>query len=202
MSDLYKDLGVPPDASQEYIREQYRRQAKRHHPDKPTGDKEKFQIIQYAYDILGDPRKRARYDTGETAPEQSLRAMAVQNIAAMMIPLVGGAPNIASLDIIAELHKMMQHGQEKAKAAIKECKKNIKKFEKAKQKLIFKGKGESFLTGILDSQISLQKSGIEGAERGLEMGVEMQAILKEYECMTEEKSPLAPFIYPRCGEWK
>ncbi|HYF28501.1 MAG TPA: DnaJ domain-containing protein [Baekduia sp.] len=62
--DLYDVLGVQRDASQEEIRRAYRRLARRHHPDlsdDPAAE-ERFKAISEAYDVLGDPNKRAQYD--------------------------------------------------------------------------------------------------------------------------------------------
>jgi DnaJ-class molecular chaperone len=63
--DPYQALGVSPDASAADIKKAYRRLAKRYHPDSTGGDKAKenrFKEISTAYDIVGDPDKRARYD--------------------------------------------------------------------------------------------------------------------------------------------
>ncbi len=66
--DPYKVLGVARDAAQEAIRKAYRKLAKEAHPDLNPGDKkaeERFKAISAAYDIVGDPDKRARFDRGE-----------------------------------------------------------------------------------------------------------------------------------------
>lgn len=36
--------------------------ASQHHPDKPGGDKEKFQQVEMAYRILSDDERKERYD--------------------------------------------------------------------------------------------------------------------------------------------
>lgn len=61
MTDPYSILGVPRSASQDEIKRAYRKLAAQHHPDK-GGDTAKFQEIQGAYAIIGDPEKRAEYD--------------------------------------------------------------------------------------------------------------------------------------------
>jgi DnaJ-class molecular chaperone len=66
--DPYEALGVGKNASQDDIQKAYRKLAKKHHPDLNPGNKqaeEKFKDIGTAYDILGDPEKRARFDRGE-----------------------------------------------------------------------------------------------------------------------------------------
>jgi len=61
MKDYYKILGVPPDASDDEIREAYYRLAHKYHPDK-GGDPEKFKEINEAYQVLSDREKRKQYD--------------------------------------------------------------------------------------------------------------------------------------------
>jgi DnaJ-class molecular chaperone len=66
--DLYKVLGVAKDSTQADVKKAYRKLVKTLHPDLHPGDKAKeaqFQKISAAYDILGDPEKRKRYDAGE-----------------------------------------------------------------------------------------------------------------------------------------
>jgi len=66
--DLYKTLGVSKTATEAELRKAYRALAKKHHPDLNVGNTdaaERFKEIAAAYDILGDPEKRKRYDAGE-----------------------------------------------------------------------------------------------------------------------------------------
>ena len=63
--DYYKILGVGRKADEEEIKRAYRKLALKFHPDKNPGDKqaeERFKEINEAYDVLGDPAKRAKYD--------------------------------------------------------------------------------------------------------------------------------------------
>lgn len=63
--DYYAVLGVPASAKQEDIKKQYRRLAKKHHPDANPNDPkagERFKEISEAYNVLGDPAKRKQYD--------------------------------------------------------------------------------------------------------------------------------------------
>jgi curved DNA-binding protein len=63
--DYYKTLGVERSATQEEIKQAFRRLARVHHPDvarnKAAGEA-KFKEINEAYEVIGDPEKRRRYD--------------------------------------------------------------------------------------------------------------------------------------------
>jgi DnaJ-class molecular chaperone len=66
--DPYTTLGVKKRATQAEIQKAYRRLAKKLHPDLNPGNKiaeDKFKEVSAAYDLLGDPEKRARFDRGE-----------------------------------------------------------------------------------------------------------------------------------------
>lgn len=65
MADFYITLGLERTASDDEIKQAYRRLAMKYHPDKNSGSKEaeeKFKELTEAYDVLRDPQKRAAYD--------------------------------------------------------------------------------------------------------------------------------------------
>lgn len=64
MRDLYEILGVDREADQNKIKRAYRALAKKFHPDKNKDPDapEKFKEVTAAYEVLGDPEKRADYD--------------------------------------------------------------------------------------------------------------------------------------------
>jgi hypothetical protein len=65
MKTLYELLGVCPDASDEALKEAYRRLAKMHHPDLNPKDPDaarRFRQIAAATAILRDPKRRAAYN--------------------------------------------------------------------------------------------------------------------------------------------
>ncbi len=63
--DYYEVLGVSKDASEQDLKQAYRKLALKYHPDKNKGDaeaEEKFKEATEAYEVLRDPKKRASYD--------------------------------------------------------------------------------------------------------------------------------------------
>lgn len=64
-SDYYKELGLAKGATEDEIKKAFRTLARKYHPDTnpedPTAE-DKFKKISEAYEVLGDPKKRAKYD--------------------------------------------------------------------------------------------------------------------------------------------
>src|ERR1041385_3352824 len=63
--DYYETLGVSKTATDEEIRSAFRKLARKYHPDVAKDKKaaeEKFKEINEAYEVLGDPEKRKKYD--------------------------------------------------------------------------------------------------------------------------------------------
>src|SRR3954465_12256633 len=84
-ADYYKALGGGKKAATGDIKKAYRKLARQNHPDtnKDAGAEERFKQISEAYDVLGDPEKRKKYDRG-------------QSVFGTGNPFGGGAPGGAS----------------------------------------------------------------------------------------------------------
>ncbi|XP_068120408.1 dnaJ homolog subfamily C member 7 isoform X2 [Hyperolius riggenbachi] len=78
--DYYKILGVDKSASEDEIKKAYRKRALMHHPDRHSGatteiqkeEEKKFKEVGEAFTVLSDPKKKARYDSGQDLDEDGM----------------------------------------------------------------------------------------------------------------------------------
>src|SRR5262249_635516 len=63
--DYYATLGVNKSSTEKEVKQAFRKLARKYHPDVNPGDKSaesRFKEINEAYEVLGDPEKRKKYD--------------------------------------------------------------------------------------------------------------------------------------------
>jgi curved DNA-binding protein CbpA len=72
-SSLYDVLGVSKDATPAEIKAQFLKLSLIYHPDKETGDAQKFKSIMLAYKVLSNKKKRNTYDESLSNTWQELR---------------------------------------------------------------------------------------------------------------------------------
>lgn len=99
--DYYEILGVSRDASPEEIKKAYRKMALKYHPDKNPGDETaeaRFKEAAEAYEVLGNPEKRSRYDQyGHAGPGSDFGGggfgggMSMEDIFSQFGDIFGGA---------------------------------------------------------------------------------------------------------------
>jgi len=61
----YAALGLTKDASKIEIKNAYHKLVLKYHPDRPSGDEERFKTVASAWEILGDDNKRKKYDENQ-----------------------------------------------------------------------------------------------------------------------------------------
>ena len=127
MKNPYEILGVARAASPDDIRKAYRRLAKRLHPDLNPGNKaseERFKEVAGAYDLLSDPAKRQRFDSGEIdasgaerPPQQFYKDFAAEAAGHRYESDAGFADFAQADDIFAELLRRQAGDARRARGA-------------------------------------------------------------------------------------
>jgi curved DNA-binding protein CbpA len=70
--DHYEVLGIDAKSSTETVQQAYSKAAQKYHPNNPdTGDAEKFQAVNLAYEVLSDPMLRREFDKLKGIGEES-----------------------------------------------------------------------------------------------------------------------------------
>lgn len=132
MSELYDILGVDKDASQEEIKQAFKRKAGQCHPDRHNNDPEStkaFQQIQRAYAVLKDESKRKRYD--ETGSEDSNAPSLDENANGVIAKIyldIASRNGFTPRNYILETTKAIQN-------ALRECLVEKKKLEQETERL-------------------------------------------------------------------
>ena len=76
-NDYYQTLGLSKSSDEKEIKSAYRKLARQYHPDVNSGDaaaEETFKRLGEAYEVLGDPKKRAAYDEERARPKAQPQA--------------------------------------------------------------------------------------------------------------------------------
>lgn len=160
---LYDELGLSSDATQDEIKEAYRRRASETHPDKDGGDHAAFIRVKAAYDVLSDPQKRAEYDAlGDMeGPEFQLR-----NTIAQAFSHFAQLDDLPDMDIVKVIREEFVKSRLNARRQLKKLRKVIRNYKRMTkkirsrnqvvQKLLYKRRGELVKQAVtLRMQISL-----------------------------------------------
>lgn len=187
----YERLGVAKDASADEIRAAYRKLAQKHHPDKEGGDQEIFKAVQRAYEVLGDPERREKYDaTGDDREVESLRQAALGQIA-MLLSAVVENHDVDHRNLVHEMRLAVNGRELNDRKSIKELERQVAKREKVLKRLKHKGEGNNLLAEMTQREIHNRKLQIAGGHKALELHAEVLKILEDYDYRAEIELPVA-----------
>lgn len=177
---LYEDLGLGKEASEEDIKQAYRKKARETHPDK-GGSAEKFQIVSNAYTILSDAERRRRYDqTGEAGQFVDEKAMVMQHLGALLFSVIESTPDLDHIDLIAKMKQIINEGRDKADREVAATKKKIVQYKSAQKRFKHKGKKKNRLADMIEHSIKGQEGKLEEIAKIRKLGDDMEKIAEEY----------------------
>jgi DnaJ-class molecular chaperone len=176
--DLYKILGIDKNASKEEITKAFKDQAKHDHPDKKGGDKEKFQKLNEAYNILKDEVKRNHYDkTGDTDLPLSKDQIAKNTLVTIFYNIINNADeSLLQNDIFDIMRNQLTTLKREINNAIRDSIAKIKVIKKIESRI--KGKQKEFFQNICEKKIEEETNLQEKLKIDTEMADLMLSILK------------------------
>lgn len=175
MQDHYQTLGVARDASQSEIRTAYRKAASEAHPDRPGGCAERMQAVNVAFEVLGNPERRAAYDRGEG--EGSPDAIAREILRAIFTEAISDDADDVLRYSLDKLHRSEIGAREKLLVQ----RNAIARMEKQRQRITAKGERDMYHS-ILENAISKAKDELKDLEQNIVHVERVRELLKaEYE---------------------
>lgn len=176
---LYDDLGVDKSASEEEIKQAFRKKAMQTHPDK-GGSVESFQVVQKAYAVLGDAEKKKHYDaTGETEAGPDIETQAMHQLCTMFAQLVEKT-DIAYNNPLEQIKGHIKNGQQEAVRMAKQLRREILKVRNALKRLR-KNKGKhDFLAAVLNETIKQKQLQKQNLKHQIQLGRVMLKLLADY----------------------
>jgi len=173
---LYDDLGVPPHATPNEIKQSFRKLSRKHHPDRDGGSHEEMAKVNAAYKVLSDPEARARYDrSGDAKLPLTLRQRAIQKLAKELINvLITQNEKLRYSNIVKGLRDGAREHIKGMRKAIGEFELSVPRIKDARDRL---SGGEEIL-GIFDQAINEAEESILKLKDDIAVMEEVLEILK------------------------
>ncbi len=183
---LYEILSVEPKAEQEEIKRAYRKLAQMHHPDK-GGDKDKFQEIQNAYEVLSDDERRKFYDeTGETGKAPSVIDAAVSELCQLFKATVSSSFDAVYSDLFKQMRNTIKNRLAEMDSAKLMCERAIVKNDKI-VKRIKTNAAQNMFAGLAEADSNEKRGQIRQLEHVSKVHNKMLELLTPYSYEFDEQ---------------
>jgi len=177
--NLYQELELQPNCSQEDIKRQYRTLAHQHHPDR-GGDAERFKRISIAYEVLSDTIRRAEYDrTGQFDQTRNIRGSAIERLGNMINHYVPDL-NADAEDLIVKMRMDIHQALNQLANNVEHARRQLNNAQRTHKKLWVKTSGENFLKGFVENLIARREKEIIDLEQQRSTLTLMLEILDDY----------------------
>jgi curved DNA-binding protein CbpA len=182
---LYDELELPKNCTSDEIKQKYRILAQMHHPDK-GGDPQRFKRIKVAYEILGDPEKRAHYDsTGEHPDEVSIDTEVFNRISVMVNQYIHQI-NPEHDDLILVMKIDIRQAYDNTTNVIAEYNTLIHKLNVISNKIKLKKEGENLLKFFVEKRITQCQTELIHCQKLLLVFNKMLEVLEGYHYSQDE----------------
>ena len=155
MDDLYNILGVNRNATNNQIKNSFRKIIKKLHPDKNKGNTEKVIKVIKAYKILSNTEKRTQYDRdGAISEDLNLDAVAWGMLCGMLIQIVSNQNiDLDRSNLILTLKNLCLLEKKRTSFEIKQIDEKILRFENVKKRLKLK-QGNDIFSMSINSEVN------------------------------------------------
>lgn len=183
MSDLYDELGVGKDASQDDIKKAYRKKAFKAHPDR-GGSTEAMQRLALAYKVLGSEERRQRYDnTGQTdTAESAIEAYIRGEMTSLILTCINEVPDPATVDILFVARNLVKERIANCFQQRSQIQMELRKLERAVKRFRRKKKDQrNFMREIVENHIKSIEQALRNCDENIDKNEALLAAVEEYE---------------------
>lgn len=184
--NLYQLLGVSNTATTQDIRDAYRKQSKKHHPDANKTDPEApeaFRRIREAHDVLIDVERRARYDATGRISVTHVTQEAIERFLGEIVRTVARAHDDPTRTNVRE--KIVMSLMSTRRGAESNLMEATRKVERATELLNRfmrkKGQGRDFIKVILSEELTEARKGQDLAEDAIELSDKCIEFFMDYD---------------------
>jgi curved DNA-binding protein CbpA len=176
-ADPYETLGIARDASQDDVKQAFRRRAASEHPDK-GGDAARMADLNRAYETLGDPEKRAEFDaTGTTGDGDRLENEARDQL----VRLFQAALDMEPDDLVGSCRTMLWRAQGEISDRQVATTRAVARLRKQRDRVRRKGEGANLFQSLVDRRIAQADDQLNSLERGSKVFARVAEMLEAYE---------------------
>jgi curved DNA-binding protein CbpA len=171
---LYEVLGVARTATADEIKVAYRAKVKLTHPDTKDGDRVAFELVQEAYEALGNPQSRAEYDTTGSTTSQRIgdeRRKAVEIVDSLVesvIAEIASSQNepFYNADIVAKMQEALAHRIREKEQTLDQHGKVILRMAGLIKRFGVKD-GENLIARMIENRINAMTRALDEGDRDL-----------------------------------
>lgn len=176
---LYDDLGANPDDTYDELHAAFRKKAHETHPDK-GGDPAKFQIVQRAWAVLRDHRKRRAYDQGGVPPpDQNIPAQALLNICSLVLQ-ISDRLDVDNSDMRQALIVEIRENIRKRNELVLQARNRMSVRRRIAKRWKKKTPGDNVIAKMFEREAENQQATIDRLEEEIAVGAAMMEIVKDY----------------------
>lgn len=191
-ASYYDVLGVEPTASADEIRAAYRQRISKAHPDR-GGSHEGATLVQEAYDCLSDPVRRAMYDDGVTATEDSLYGQAEAVLEQLFEHALEQLPPDA--DLVAEIRVRIANSTATLQAQLAMKQRKVTRLKRYLNRIKTRSGQTNLFERVVEERISAAHAERNSARTAIEVHQRVAALLEAYVDEGPPPDPAAPTLF-------